>query len=345
MLLRGKMRAKLQEDLRCSATKVVDYFESKLRKNASLGDEATDIACYFKVPMMFVIAGKMDLASQILMFIKETFMTESGDFFTKQSLKSANPAYIEFWSYTNGWIIRAAQQLSRSDMTEPGSAYLEKYHVGDGLGYLTHNVTLKDGVTDVLTAAHHGLIHLEAGRLDLAIASGNYLTVAFQKQPHLENGFYLRLDASLNPITDYSSELSAIHFIDKEKPEQLYFMIAYPAAYLALLYKETKNKDFLNEAKRYLDFALSCSESVYHSKFSHKLAWAASIVYAITNEENYLDAVVKIVRFFMGMQSEDGMWFSDSDCVTSYDQSAEIACWFLEINNNLKALSSLSQPV
>src|SRR5438105_2161303 len=93
-----------------SANQVVDFLESKLQKTGSYGNDAKDIACYFKSPLMFLIASKPHAAASVLNYIKVAFMSVNGDFKTTDTLKSANGAYVEYWSYVNGWIVRAANQ-------------------------------------------------------------------------------------------------------------------------------------------------------------------------------------------------------------------------------------------
>lgn len=111
-------------------------------------------------------------------------------------------------------------------------------------------------------------------------------------------------------------------------------MIGYPSAYLGALYKKTNNLDFLKAAQAYLDFSLSCDKSIYTCYFSHKIAWAASLIYECTGNEKYLTVIDKISDYFIAQQ-KNGMWF-ESDINASYDQSAEIAYWFLAIVKNIK---------
>lgn len=324
----------LSTKLTGSANKVVTYLESKLQDDGSFGGEAKDIACYFKSPMMFLASNKPQAAKAVLKHIKTAFMTAEGDFKTSETLKSANGAYIEFWSYTNGWITRAANQLGLEEISQSANRYLKQYHLGEKSGFSTNQVNKDPKVTDVLTVAHHGLLNLEMGNLEIAISAGNYLCQAINKQPNLKNGFYLRLDNEGNLITSFPKEQTAFYFVSSTEPNQLHFMIGYPAAYLAMLYKKTKNLDFLTAAKSYLDFSLSCDKSVYACDFSHKIAWAASLVYECTGDVKYLAVIDKIADHFIAKQQKDGMWFSD-DINASYDQSAEIACWFLDIVKNV----------
>jgi len=333
----------LSERLSRSALKVVKFFESKLEGNGSYGEEAQDISCYFKSPMMFISVGQEENANRILDYIKSQYMTQVGDFESQASSKSIKPEYIEYWSYINGWIVRAAQRLGRSDISEPAYKYLLNFNAGKDAGFLSNDIASENGVTDVLTTAHHGLINLERGNLELAISAGNYLCEAVHRQANIKEEFYLRFNPFGKPITDYESEQAAFYCVIKGKPEQLYFMIGYPSAYLALLYKETGENKYLEGAKAYLDFALTGDESVFKCTYSHKIAWAASILYGITREERYLRAVDRITTYFISLQDDKGMWYLDTDINASYDQSAEIAHWFMDIAKNLNQLKVADQ--
>lgn len=324
--------SELSTKLHSSAGQVVSFLESKLQADGSYAD-AKDLACYFKSPMMFIAADKPQAALKVLKHIKNAFMSVDGDFKTTDKVKSANGAYAEYWAYTNGWIVRAANRLGQTDVSSPGFEYLKKFKLSRNLGFLTNHQDSKSVDTDVLTAAHHGLINLEMNNLDAAIAAGNYLCEALSRQPELKKGFYLRINNKGEVITQYPAEKAAFYFVSTTQPNQLHFMIGYPSAYLAILYKHTKDMKFLDAAKAYLDFSLSCDESVYRCNFSHKIAWAASLVYECTGDTKYLAVIDRISGYFIANQ-KNGMWFTE-DVNSSFDQSAEIACWFLDIVKNI----------
>jgi hypothetical protein len=326
----SKLCTKLTE----SAGQVISFLESKLQKDGSFGAEAKDIACYFKSPMLFLTGNKPQSADVVLNHIQAKFMTPDGDFRNSSDTRSANGAYNEYASYMNGWIVRAAHRRARTDISLPGYNYLKQYNLGENSGFLTNDAKAQSGITDVLTAAHHGLINLEMENIDVAISAGNYLCKALSKQPNLSDGFYLRLDQQGQIITPFAKEQMAFNFISATEPNQLHFMIGYPAAYLALLYKKTRNEEFLNAAKAYLDFSLSCNEQIYQCNFSHKIAWAASLIYEFTGDEKYLRVIERISDHFIANQ-RNGMWYLE-DIDTSYDQSAEIACWFLDVVKNIR---------
>ena len=327
------MKENLCKNLNHAAMKSINYFNSKLTPEGSYGAEIHDISAYYKSPAMFTFSGKFEEAKKILSYIKNKFIKSNGDFLTEKDEKSIKLEYEEYWAYINGWIVLAAQKLNFREILIPAGNYLKKFYDQSKKRFITNQPEINTHISDVLTTAHLGLLHLEMHNEEIALTAGEYLCEFFDKQPDIKKGLYLRSDSKGEVLIDFKKEKTLFYFVDKFEPNQLYFMLGYPAAYLALLYQATSKDKFLKKAKNYLDFLLSCHENVFTSHFSHKVAWACSIVYSITLEERYLLAAEKIINSFLQSQATDGLWYPDADKNTRYDQSAEIACWFLKIKN------------
>ena len=324
----------LQVEIRKSASQAIIFFEDHL-KDGSYGNHIQDLACFYKSPMMFILGGKLRCANAMLDYIKDRFMTSQGDFLTNQFLKSIKPEYSEYWAYMNGWIVRAAQKLKREDITEFGFNYLNKFYLPIIGGFLTKKLEVKHNEIDVLSTAHWGLINLEKNNFQTAKKAGDFLCEILNNQSQLDTEFYLRINTDNKLVIDFQKEKIDFYRVKKNEPYQLYFMLGYPCAYLALLYENTKEKKYFEAANTYLQFSLSCHKDVYNSRFSHKLAWASSILYKLTNDKKYFSPIEKIVNYFLELQSSEGMWYLQEDINTAYDQSAEIVCWFLEIAKNV----------
>ena len=324
------MLIKLIAALRTSYREAYATFANKLSADGTY-PEIEDIAIYYKHPLMYQLFGDENKANKILDHIKQTYLRDNGDFLPQGGeTKSSNLIYQEFYAYTNGWIIRAANKLHKDHIIHLGLGYLTTFENIKNGGFYTHNPQNNDGITDAITTAHLGLVNLEVKNIITATAAGNYLCELQSIQPDLNLGFYLRRDREGSCITDFTTESTLIHIVKKNEPNQLYFMLAYPIAFLIELYKNTKHDKYLRVAEQYADFALSCHPSVLACEFSHKLAWALSSLYEFNPKETYLQAVDKIVSFFISLQDQEKLWFSN-DPLKCYDQSAEIICWFIEI--------------
>ena len=147
----------------------------------------------------------------------------------------------------------------------------------------------EDLTTDVLMTLHLGLIHLEGGNLERAVAAGNYLCNTLSTEPDFDNKLFLRLNPDNTPIVEFDSAMKPFMVVEKSLPEQLYFMLGYPIAYLVLLFDNTKDKKYLEAAKVYANFALQCNQSIFSSNFSHKVGWGLSLLYKYNPEDEQLD--------------------------------------------------------
>ena len=134
-------------------------------------------------------------------------------------------------------------------------------------------------------------------------------------------------------ITEYPKEAAIFHKVSATEPEQAYFMIGYPIAFLGKLYRATTNSEYLAAALNYLDFAMGCHSSIRAFHFSHKVAWGAAIIAGITKEGKYTAFAEKIVDHLLDIQDADGAWLKNEPAHTTFDQTAEIAIWLREISS------------
>ncbi len=137
-----------------SAERTVEFFESRMLLDGSYGKVVTDISGYYKSPMMFLRAGKLNRALQLLNYVKTNFLKSDGDFLSSGNIKSTNSA-------------RASQLLFREDKSKPALNFLDRFKNVDNGGFFTHRLDLNDKITDALTTALHGHIRLE--RVGIAI--------------------------------------------------------------------------------------------------------------------------------------------------------------------------------
>lgn len=191
-----------------SVNRALNWIENQIKDDGSLANAPKDIVCYYKLPSLFIQQGKEDLAKLILNFIQKNFMKPNGDFFSSDGLKTASPAFIEFWAYTNGWIVQAAQRLGRFDISYAGWKYLLNYFNSNSGGWNTHQILKADNPVDVFMTAHLGLTSLFMGDLDKAEKAGQFLQKIYDKQPSKSNKFYLRSGPRGELIKNYPTDIN-----------------------------------------------------------------------------------------------------------------------------------------
>jgi len=330
------MEREILEKYRLASDKAVNFLESRLTDDGSYGAEIKDLACYYKSPFLFYISGKTEPANRILNYIKTRFMRSHGDFTTEGDTKSENGAFVEYWAYTNCWVAIAAQKMGRFDISYPAYQYLNSFYHPQLGGFTTNKpYTPEKNVIDALTAAHLGLAALYFGDLEKAKSAGNLLQKLIDIQPELESGFYLRTNDEGELLTQFPEEMALFYRVSATQPQQAYFMIGYPPAFLGYLYRATGDDVYLNAAQKYVVFANNCNPSIRQFYLSHKVAWGSAVVANLIEDAKAAEISKSIADYLLTIQEEDGSWLKGEPPHTSFDQTAEIAIWLREISAEL----------
>jgi hypothetical protein len=290
-----------------------------------------DLACYYKSPYLLALSGRPREAGSLLDHIQRRFMRSDGDFTTTGDRKSEDAAFQEYWAYPNGWIALGSLRLGRVDVAYPASDYLRAHDAADG-GCFTHRRTADaDDIIDALTTAHLGLLALSFGDLRRAERAGEYLARLLRAQPDLDHGLHLRSDSKGGVVDEFPPEAAVFHLVNRTEPDQAYFMLGYPIAFLARLAELTGDRGNLRTAHDYLDFALSCEGNLRASPLSHKVAWGAAVLGRVAQAPQSLALAEQITTFLLEIQDASGAWLPAEPPHTTFDQTAEIAIWLQEI--------------
>ncbi len=322
-----------------SADRAVKWLVEQMKEDGTFQVAMEDLAFYYKAPYVLYISGKIQEANHLLSYIQRAFGQENGDFTTSSALKSVNGNFIEYWAYLNGWIALTAQKMGRFDVAYRAYDYLQSfYHPRHG-GFTTQKpYGQNDNTSDVLTSAHLGLVALYLGDLTKAKTAGHFLQTVLFRQPHPPHGFYLRLQDDGELITNFAKDSSMFFQVHATQPNQAYFMLGYPIAFLGKLFAATNDSRYIDTAKDYLEFLLGCQGNLRAFHYSHKVAWGAAIVGRITKDAHYLELATSIADFLVHTQSPDGRWLPDQPAYTYFDQTAEIAIWMREISGEFSGM-------
>lgn len=329
------MTSAIIQDCAKHAQKAKQALFKKIQANGKLADYPDDLVCYYKLPYLLTISGEAILANRVLDYMKATFFTENNTV-TFNNKKTNNPLMAKFWGYVLGWVTLAAQKLGRFDLSYPAFEYLSKFQSQDHGGFATSDQWgLSDDAMDIITSAQLGRLSLYFGQTRQAFNAGQFLSWNINNQPNIEESMFLFVDNHKKQVQNFPQDLTFIYELKKHEPNQAYFMIGLPCAFLVELYQATHQQTFLTAAKQYADFALACHETIKQFHFSHKVAWAMSLLYKTTQEEKYLTLSKAISTYLMNIQSDDGFWLKDQNPIDSLDQTVENAIWLNEIAVNL----------
>ena len=299
-----------------------------------------DIAFYFKAITALFLGGKTTSASSLLDHVKVAFLQPNGDIVSpnlEAGKKSINGAYNEYWAYVNGWVAVAAQRMGRFDVAFPVFDFMKTFFHPKLGGCTTQKAYDKSGgnICDVLSSAHLGLVALYFGDKDLAFSCGAFVRDIISKQAQ-DGQFFLRVNDDGSLVKEFSPEAAVFHVVSASEPNQAYFMLGYPLAFLAKLYQSTGNISHLEAADRIFQFLSGCHESLYSFHFSHKVAWGSALLASVSNSDEkraaYLSMSKKIADHLVSMQDDEGTFLGGSPEIDNIDQSSEISVWLREVS-------------
>lgn len=315
--------------------KAQQWLFALIAKNGKLTDYPDDLVCYYKLPYLLTIRGEHVLANHLLDYMKATFFSDNHAI-TFTNKKTNNPLMAKFWGYVLGWVAIASQKLGRFDISYPAYDYLTQFQSKDHGGFATSSPWGTDiDEMDIITSAQLGRLALYCGHTKQAIQAGDFLDWNINHQPKMNESMFLFANNERQCVQTFPQDLSFIYELKKNEPNQAYFMIGLPCAFLVELYQATGNADFLTTAKQYGNFALNCDESIKCFHFSHKVAWAMSLLYKVTKEERYLSLCKSIGSYLIEIQNQEGVWLADQNPADSLDQTVENAIWLNEIAINM----------
>ncbi len=100
-------------------------------------------------------------------------------------------------------------------------------------------------------------------------------------------------------MRDIPANKAAYYLVSAREPDQAYFMIGYPIAFLAKLYEATADGAYLKAARGYLDFSLSCEGNLRSFHTSHKVAWGAAVLARITGDPRCMELAVPSLIIYL----------------------------------------------
>ena len=317
-----------------SANRGVEWLAGQMKKDGSFQMAEEDLAYYYKAPYCLFLAGKTQEANCMLSYIQRAFEQENGDFTTTPQLKSINGNFVEYWAYMNGWVALTAQKMGRFDVAYRAYRYLQTFYHPQKGGFTTQKpFGHSDNIMDIMTTSHLGLVALYLGDLTKAKTAGHLIQTFLFLQPNTQAGFFLRLRDDGELITDFPEDSSMFYRVSATQPNQAYFMLGYPIAFLGKLFEATNDCRYIETATEYLEFLLACKGNLRSFHYSHKVAWGAAILAKVAKNERYAELAKSIADYLVQSQHPDGRWLANEPAYTYFDQTAEIPIWMREISN------------
>lgn len=318
---------------RRTAEKGTQWILAQLREDGSFGEKATDLAAYYKLPLLLLLTGRLRDAHRVLDHIVAAFARNEGDFGTEEEARTADPVLRQYPGYMTGWVALGALRMGRFDVAMPAWQWLRGFHDPE-----TGGATLSgpDGDADdpisTLMTAHLGYVALSFGDLALARACGKALGDLLAAQPELHERLMLRMTADGGFVEAASLEEAPLHAIEVGRADQAFFFAGYPIAFLTQLYRATGDEGALETARRYGAFILACGEAVEINHFAHKVGWGMGLLARTTGDSRHGALGRAVAERLIDEQGQDGGWLEDDPLIARLEQSAGVGIWLMELS-------------
>ena len=305
--------------------------------------DTDDLGCYYKSMYTLRIAGEAAAAGRGMNYVAKRFMSTEGDFFntpTERSSGSYGPVFCQL--YPNAWLMRAAAALRWFGLGRKILSFMLKYRTSEGGFYAQVNPPTR--VIDSNATAVGALACILGGRIDLAVQSGDFLLrmLDAQKDPAK---LYTRWETGKGFLTDVSNVLEKqilYWYIDPTKGKQAYWVWAWPMNVLLYLNEITCEDKYYRGALKIYDFLASGHSDAFHWVTAGKCGWGSAMLYRRTGDTRFLKTCLSQMEFVLSSQHKDGYMMgpgvtdlSGQPIRTTYDYTADFACWLVDAASEL----------
>ncbi|MEV0071728.1 MULTISPECIES: hypothetical protein [unclassified Amycolatopsis] len=263
---------------------------------------------YYRMPWVFAVVGEREVAARVLSWIERNTLTAQGD------LREGVPreAFVHRWAtYPHSLLAHGAWALERYDTAlalvdtmrttfqdpETGGSYMERPEARTGRQF-------------IFPTAQMGLAALASGQSDVADGAFGWFDRLWAAQPELPDVLYASWGPQgLRTVADHDDEF--ISKIDFRKPRQAFYAPGISAAFLTRYYMVTRNERAKEIATGILKLSANGTQDQYNwweSMQICKFGWGSAMAAEIDPTGDHLKHVVRMARWYVESQGEDGSW-------------------------------------
>ena len=295
-----------------------------------------------KAPWALGLTGHPVAAHRCLDYIVSHLLDANGDVNPRK-----HPWHTQVhYPYANAYLVIGSMRLGRYDVTLPTLRFLlglQDLSSGAFASVLTeHNTPVR---CDTMSTAAAGLACLTAGQLHVACRAADWLGRLVDRQPDPEKQFFCTVDAEDSLVVNFAEEDAPWRVVRADKPDQIWYAVGLPFAFLVKLSQALGSQRYLNRASWFLDFQMRCV-SPWAGPSSGKAGWGCAELYRMTGESRYRDIALSIAEYITGFQASDGYFSlvlpdesgpSHRLAPLDFDVTAEYTLWLALIYANVQA--------
>lgn len=233
--------------------------------------------------------------------------------------------------YKLSWFFQGAHRLGRFDVSYPVMNWLMTCQANcGGLPHFAGDKYLRS-----LSTCWTGISAIYFGRVDVAQRTAEWAISMYHQQPVADKFYFTttRDGRLVTPDIDPGAQC-----IDTAQQKQCYWEVGLPLQLMCRLYQVTGSTRYLDYAKRFFEFGLTCAEDRFTYVGAGKSSLGAAQYYLLTGDERALNACLTFCDNLLETQHVDGGWrdISEPDILLIYiDHGAEFTVWLNEISSLL----------
>lgn len=334
------MTADPRDTFSSAARRAVDWLLSQQLDDGSLGPGRNDLGYYCKVTQLLQITGHARATHRMLDHVARNFQQPDGRFANSSSEKSSARVFSEYEATLDGWLAIAAHRAGRFELARPAWAHLRRFANPGYGGFCLDGHYRGDGhdIIELLTTAQLGMTALFCGELPLALSAGHCLRRFWEQQPEPEHRVLMRMDDTGEFIVDWHPRHAGSHVLEGREPNQSWYFVGYPIAFLVMLANATGNSANLARAhvvtaKAFAGFAERHRDQLMASPHAHAVAWGLTLLAKVSGEPSYAEFAHALAESLVARQSDAGTWHDHSGDMERVDRTAETALCLFEMSS------------
>ncbi|MCS7259589.1 MAG: hypothetical protein NZ765_02240 [Anaerolineae bacterium] len=263
------------------------------------------LGAFYKGSWAFALTGQPTAAHRLLDHVRAHYMTPQGDFVPRTALIHQTAHYL----YINAYFVIGSMAVGRYEIAMPALRFLMAQQDERSGGFFsTPTPAGALGGTDTISTAAAGVACLATGQIEAARRAGDYLADILERQSTTSAHFYTAMtpDGALDTAAA-DSEVRWWRVIDLHAPDQCWYALGLPFAFLVLLRQASDQTRYQTAAEAYYALLERCVNA-WEGPSSGKAAWGCAMLYRITGETRYRETALRVARYIVGHQETDGHW-------------------------------------
>jgi hypothetical protein len=295
------------------------------------GYSERNISAYFKAPWSFFSCGDRTAAELSLANIEREYLKPDGDIaHMSDILLERHPMY------PHAHIAIGAALLGRVEVANRILGFAARHrHAGlEAWGALASGETQPQ--CNSISTSTLGLACLESGHREEARGAARFLTRLLDMQPQPQTEFLTTVLGSGELLTGASGAVLRLdQRIALQARFQAWWGIGFPVAFLARLFECSGDRQWLEQAQRYLELLDRAPQS-WQDLASGKAAWGCAVLYRATGDPAFRSRALRASRALVSRMASNGAWHAcingeggtnQAPTTMGYEACTEFALW------------------